>query len=122
MPGYVAKALKQFQHHKPSTSQHSPFQCTPIKYGVKKQYAKTEFTAALLNKKDKKFIQKVCGKFLFLGRAVDPTLLCPISAIALQSAEPNQLLLDYLAMQEEAVLTYHGSDMILAAHSDASYL
>ena len=31
-------------------------------------------------------------------------------------------LLDYVATQEEAVLTYHASDMKLAAHSDASYL
>jgi hypothetical protein len=31
-------------------------------------------------------------------------------------------LLDYLATQEEAVLTYNASEMKLAAHSDASYL
>ena len=31
-------------------------------------------------------------------------------------------LLDYVATQEEAVLTYHASDMKLADHSDASYL
>ena len=31
-------------------------------------------------------------------------------------------LLDYIATQEEAVLTYHASNMKLAAHSDASYL
>jgi hypothetical protein len=31
-------------------------------------------------------------------------------------------LLDYIATQEEAAITYHASDMILAAHSDASYL
>jgi len=129
MPGYVAKALKQFQHHKPSTPQHAPFPCAPIKYGAKKQYAKTESTAAPLNKTDKKFVQKVCGKFLFLGRAVDPTLLCPISAIASQSAKPTmdtmdhtKQLLDYLATQEDAILTYHGSEMVLAVHSDASYL
>ena len=77
----------------------------------------------------KKFIQQVCGKFLFLGHSVDPTLLCPISTITLQSASPTQdtlshtlQLLDYLATQEDAVITYHASDMILAAHSDASYL
>eukprot|EP00804_Cyclotella_cryptica_P010027 CCRYP_015427-RA/>CCRYP_015427-RA protein AED:0.40 eAED:0.40 QI:0/0/0/1/0/0/3/0/241 len=35
-------------------------------------------------KLSKNFIQLVCGKFLFLGRVVDPTLLCPISAIASQ--------------------------------------
>jgi hypothetical protein len=82
-----------------------------------------------LNQKEKKFIQKVCGKFLFLGRAVDSTLLCPISAIASQSSKPTTdtmaqtlQLLDYLASQEEAAITYNASEMILAAHSDASYL
>jgi hypothetical protein len=52
-----------------------------------------------------------------------------MSTIASQSANPTQdtmshtqQLLDYLATQEEAVLTYHASDMILAAHSNASYL
>ena len=129
MPGYVKKALKQFQHLMPTKQQHAPFPSTPIKYGAKKQYATQTSSAPLLDKKGKKFIQQVCGKFLFLGRAVDPTLLCPISAIASQSAQPTEdtmkqtkQLLDYLATQEEAVLTYHASDMILAAHSDASYL
>ncbi len=129
MPGYKAKALKQFQHKTPSSPQHSPFHCAPIKYGAKKQYAIEESTAAPLDKKGKKFIQKVCGKFLFLGRAVDPTLLCPISAIAAQAANPTtdtlkqtHQLLDYIASQDDAVITYNASDMILAAHSDASYL
>ncbi len=31
-------------------------------------------------------------------------------------------LLDYLATQEDAVLSYHASDMVLAVHSSASYL
>ena len=64
-----------------------------------------------------------------MGRAVDSTLLCPISAIASQSAAPTEdtmqhavQLLDYLATQEEAVLTYNASDMKLVVHSDASYL
>ncbi|KAL7544717.1 hypothetical protein ACHAWF_008082, partial [Thalassiosira exigua] len=38
------------------------------------------------SKKGKKFIQQVCGKFLLLGHAVNRTRLCPISAIAAQSA------------------------------------
>jgi hypothetical protein len=129
MPGYKDKALRQFQHQKPSEPQHSPFECATINYGAKKQYATQESTAPLLDKKGKRFIQRVCGKFLFLGRAVDPTLLCPISAIASQSAKPTTetlkrtlQLLDYIATQEDAVITYHASDMKLAAHSDASYL
>jgi hypothetical protein len=74
-------------------------------------------------------VQKVCGKFLFYGRAVDSTVLTPISVIASQSANPTQdtlkqtrQLLDYLATQEDAVLTYNKSDMILAVHSNASHL
>eukprot|EP00804_Cyclotella_cryptica_P012280 CCRYP_013858-RA/>CCRYP_013858-RA protein AED:0.31 eAED:0.31 QI:0/0/0/1/0/0.5/2/0/562 len=129
MPGYKAKALKQFQHKTPRKPQHSPFSTKPINYGAKKQYTTPLSTAPLLDKKGKKFIQQVCWKLLFLGRAIDSPLLCPISAIASQSAAPTQdtmtqtlQLLDYLATQEEAVLTYHASDMILAAHSEASYL
>ena len=30
--------------------------------------------------------------------------------------------MDYVATQEEAVLTFNASNMILAVHSDASYL
>ena len=83
----------------------------------------------LVDDKAKWFVQQVCGKFLFLSRAVDSTLLCPISAIALQSSKPTEdtmrqtlQLLDYLATQEDAVLSYHASNMVLAVHSDASYL
>jgi hypothetical protein len=52
-----------------------------------------------------------------------------LSAIASQQAKPTQLtmertrqLLDYCASQEDAVLTYNKSDMVLAVHSDAGYL
>ncbi len=60
---------------------------------------------------------------------MDSTLLCPISAIASQSSKPTKdmmrqtlQLLDYLATQEDTVLSYHASDMVLAVHSNASYL
>ena len=39
-----------------------------------------------MDKKAKRFIQQVCGRLLYLGRAVDNTLLTPISAIASQQA------------------------------------
>ena len=71
----------------------------------------------------------MCGKLLILGKAVDSTLLTPISAIAAQSANPTEemmkqmmQMLDYVATQEEAVITYNKSNMILAVHSDTSYL
>jgi hypothetical protein len=64
-----------------------------------------------------------------LGRAVNGTLLCPISAIASQSSKPTEdttkytmQFLDYVATQEETILTFNSSDMKLAVHSNASYL
>jgi hypothetical protein len=87
--------------------------------------------ASLLDNKAKRFIHQVWGKFLFLGRVVDSTstLLCLISTIASQSFKPTEdtmrqtlQLLDYLATQEDAVFSYHASNMVLAVHSNASYL
>ncbi len=128
MPNYMKKALKLFQHIA-GKLQHSPYPSVPIQYGAKKQYAMQESTAPLLDDKAKHFIQQVCGKLLFLGRAVDNTLLCPISAIASQSSKPTTdtmqqtlQLLNYLATQEDTVLSYHASNMVLAVHSKASYL
>jgi hypothetical protein len=94
MPNYVKKALIQFQHTV-NKLQHAPYPSVPIHYGAKKQYATQKSSAPLVDAKTKKFIQQVCGKFLFLGRAVDSTLLCPISAIASQSAAPTTDTLKY---------------------------
>ena len=67
--------------------------------------------------------------FLYYARAVDSTMLVALSSIASEQAKPTattmkkiKQFLDYAASQEEAVITYHASDMVLAIHSDASYL
>jgi hypothetical protein len=56
-------------------------------------------------------------------------MLVALNVIAMQQALPTQKtmervkqLLDYCVSQEEAILTYHASDMVLAIHSDAGYL
>ena len=128
MPNYIRKALKLFGY-RVQKEQHSPHPCAPIIYGAKVQYAKQAAKSPTVDAKTKKFIQQVCSKFLFLARAVDSTLLCPISAIASQAANPTEEtlelihhLLDYLGTQEEAVFTYNASNMVLAAHSNTSYL
>ena len=129
MPGYVKRGLQQFNHPTPKKRQNSPYPNVPIKYGATKQYATTRVDALPVSAEDKKFIQQVCGKFLFYGRAVDSTILVAVSAIASQQAKPTtdtlaktKQLLDYLASQEEAILTYSASDMVLAVHSNAGYL
>ena len=125
---YTKKALKQFQHIA-GKLHHARYMSIPIQYGAKKQYAIQEWNSPLLDNTAKLFIQQVCGKFIFLGRAVDITLLCPISAITSQSSKPTEdmmrqtlQLLDYLGTQEDIVLSYHTSNMVLAVHSNAIYL
>lgn len=78
---------------------------------------------------EKTYIQQVVGTFLYYARAVDPTMLVALNAIAADQAvftkntlEKVDPLLDYAALQEDAVITYHASDMVLAIHSDASCL
>jgi hypothetical protein len=125
----AAAALKRFKHEKPSKPQHQPYPHNPKQYGSKAQYTEEQDTSPLLNKEDKKFIQEVMGTFLFYARAVDTTMLTALSSLASEQAAPTvntmkkcKQFLDYAASQEDAVITYHKSDMVLAIHSDASYL
>ena len=106
-----------------------PYPHTPPEYGTKLQYAKGADYSPLSSKADKQFMQQVTGVFLFYARAVNSTMLTALIAIASEQAEPTEntmkncnQFLDYAASQEEAILTYTKSDMVLAIHSDASYL
>ena len=60
---------------------------------------------------------------------MDSTILPALSALASEQNKPTQntmatanQLLDYCASQDEAVITYKASKMILNVHSDAGYL
>jgi hypothetical protein len=100
-----------------------------VTYGAKAQYVEADIPSSSLDKEGQKYIQAVTGTLLYYARAVDSTMLVALNAIATQQASPTQKtmerakqLLDYAASQEEAVLTYNASDMVLAIHSDAGYL
>ena len=80
-------------------------------------------------KKVKKIIQRAVGKFQFIARAIDGTMQTALSSIAINQADPTEetmrrikQFLDYAASQEEPVLTFCASDMVLSGHSDAGYL
>jgi hypothetical protein len=75
------------------------------------------------------YVQAVTGTLLYYVRAVNSTILTALNTIATQQVVPMEStleevkqLLDYCASQEEAIVTYNRSDMILAVHSNASYL
>ena len=129
MPGYIAKALQHFGHERPCRPQNSPHPHVAPIYGAKAQYVEMDIPSAPLDKEGQKFIQAVTGTLLYYSRAVDPTMLIALNAIATQQASPMQKtmdrikqLLDYCSSQEEAIITYHSSNMVLAIHSDAGYL
>ncbi len=84
MPGYVTKALTRFQHPPPIKSQDQPYLHTKPNYGAKTQHATAEDTTPPLNKAGIKFIQEVCGVFLFLAHGDDGGLLPALSALASQ--------------------------------------
>ena len=69
------------------------------------------------------------GTFLYYARAVDSTVLLSLSALASEQTSPTEnimkkvmLFINYAASQEEAVVTYHASDMVPACQSDTLYL
>ncbi len=73
-----------------------------------------------LSKEDAEYVQAVSGTLLYYGRAVDPTILPALSSIATEQAKPTEKtketvkqLLDYCATQEEAIIPYTASKMIL---------
>jgi hypothetical protein len=129
MPNYIPNALKRFKRMRPAREQLQPHPHVPPSYGAKIQYAKEEAIKATLGKEDKLFIQQVLSTFLYYARAVDSTMIVALSSIATEQAAPTketmdkvEQFLDYAASQEDAILTFHASDMVLACHSDVSYL
>jgi hypothetical protein len=66
---------------------------------------------------------------LYYARAVDTTLLLPITVLASEQKKATAdttdkviKVLNYCTTHPETKLRYHASDMILNIHSDASYL
>jgi hypothetical protein len=69
------------------------------------------------------------GTLLYSARAVDPTLLVPLSTLASQFSTSTTTtindvshLLEYCSNHPESSIIYFESDMQLKIHSDASYL
>jgi hypothetical protein len=129
MLDYVPEALICFQHTPPAMPQHQPYPHIKPVYGATKQYAETIDTSPPLSKEDKKYVQEVAGMFLYYARFVDNTMLTTLGSIATQQANPTKntmikvkKFLDYAFRHPNAIVTYQASDMVLAAHSDASYL
>jgi len=130
MNNYVNDVRLRFGHPDPLKPQHSPHKHRPIIYGASAQLETDDIdTSPRLDAAGIKYVQGIVGCLLYYARAVDNKLLCTLSAIGTQqaSATENTLaacnqLLDHVATYPGDGITYKASNMILAAHSDASYL
>jgi hypothetical protein len=129
MLDYVPEALTHFQHTPPRIPQHQPYPHVKPTYGAKAQYTKDIDTSPPLNKKGKKYIQEVIGTFLYYTCCIDSTTLLVLGSLATQQANPTQntkklvhQFLDYSTSHPGAIITYQASNMVLAGHSNASYL
>jgi hypothetical protein len=113
----------------PKLLQHQPHKHNVPTYGATIQYTKADDVTKLLSKEEKKYIQQVIGTFLYYGRPVDSRMLTALSSIVSTQAEPTKetmanvkLFLNYVTSHQDAIITYHTSNMVLVVHSDASYL
>jgi hypothetical protein len=128
MPRYIATTLKKYQHAMPTIPQNAPYNAAAIQYGAKVERVKTDNSAPLSKSKIKR-VQDIVGTLLYYAWAINPTLLAALSTITTRQAKGTRAvanachqLLDYVAMHPNAGLRYHACDMILAVHTDASYL
>ncbi len=129
MPGYIKNALIHFGHEPPDKLQMQPYPRTTPTYGATVQYAKAANLSPAVTKAEEKYIWQVIGVLLYYGRAVDATIITGLSSLAAAQVKPTvhtvfliKWLLDYVATNLDTILTYKKSDMVLAVHSDASYL
>ena len=108
MPGYVGKALHNYQHARPAKPQHAPAKAAPIQYGAKVQ--KTNHDASPRIAADRiKRIQDVVGTFAWYSCVVDSTMGATMSSIASQQLKGTKKLeeevkhfLDYCATHPNA--------------------
>ena len=83
MKNHVKRALLQFQHPKPTKSQHSPSPFAPPNCGAKVQLTAID-NSAPLSPKQKLHLQQITGKFPCLARAADDTTMHALNDLATQ--------------------------------------
>jgi hypothetical protein len=118
-PGYIERALTQFEHPPPSKPEYSPHAWNAPTYGSCQQYVNT-ITYELLNAKDTERVQEVLGTLLYYAHAIDCTLVPSINTSATNQSCATKLtmvaitkLLNHVATYHDASVTYHASGMQL---------
>ena len=131
MRGYdINKVHTRFGHPDPRKPKHSPHLHREIIYGAKQQCATNDVdTSPPLDAAGIKWCQGVIACILYYSQAVDNKLLMTLSAIGASQASATEnthnkinKLLNYCATYPSDGINYRASNMILAAHSNVSFL
>jgi hypothetical protein len=129
MPGYIARTLQRFKVGAQTRAQHSPHAWMKPQYGAKIQYSTPTDESAALPASDRQRLQEIIGTLLYYGRAIDSSLLVALGTLSAAQTKGTHAtalactqLLNYCATHPNTTIRFHASDMILDAHSDASYL
>jgi hypothetical protein len=127
MPGYIEKGLKRFRRFNLKGAD-SPCIYIPPQYGKHTHDVLPDAPSEPLTPEQIQELQEIIGVFLFYARAVDPTMITPLSKIASKQSEPTTLLtpevdrfLQYASKYPNAGQRIRASKMVLLTHSDASY-
>ena len=127
MPNYVKEHLEQLNIQLIKQTD-SPAIYTPPSYGKQTIVDEKVDEDPICSPENVKYLQRICGIFLYYARAVDPTMLTAIGKIAANIANPTQStlkaaehFLQYAASHPDATMTFKPSDMQLKIISDASF-
>ena len=94
MPGYVQEALVRFKTERPDKPQEQPHRHIPPTFGKSQQYIEDAPESVPATAEEKTYIQQVVGTFLYYSRAMDPTMLVALSAIAADQAAPHKTMIE----------------------------
>ena len=129
MPGYITRMFDELNLPGPANGQRvkSPLTYTPPSYKGGPQWEFTDDSPPA-TPSDRKLIERVVGKTLFLSIMVCPIIQCAVNRLASQQSNPTtstladcHRLLSFLRTFPNPTITYHASDMQLYIHSDASH-
>jgi hypothetical protein len=120
MPGYINNALHKFHHPMPTPTQYAPHNWNAPAYGQHIQYALLSDAHPPANSQAITRAQCIVGTLLYNARAVDTTLLVPLSNLASQLSTATSTtidsishLLDYCSTHPESSIRYYASNMQL---------
>jgi hypothetical protein len=123
MPKYIENVLLRFKHKAPTRRQNSPHAWIPPSYGKNEQLVEQEEESPVLPPSQKLLVQQVVGSLLYYALAVDCTLLVALGDLAAtqnnatkKTMEKLIWLLNYVATNPNATVTYKSSDMCLQVH------